>query len=293
MGNNPASIDISTGVVYLNREMWQQLNDYEKAIILLHEEGHYTGKTLDEVRADIYMIDKYLAGANTPQKRQELIRTIFKIVPDDRRKIEFVKNLFEYDAAGGNKRSAKMVQAIQEYGEANFAAAAVTILNAAIELTKIGLQIWQAEKNKQYYWNNYSEQKKNQIISTAADAAIVNRFLKSGGDLAQTKMAAQLGTGDPKGLYYDTFLIVAAGTKFRPEEFNNAQTLTAEAASQIWWSKQGYNTGTWMLNKVNQKQNALQAQWENLSFASKVRYSTTYKLYLALFVVACIVIWKM
>ena len=54
MGNNPASVNIRTGVITLNRDMWEQLTDYEKAIILLHEEGHYINNTLDEIKADIF-----------------------------------------------------------------------------------------------------------------------------------------------------------------------------------------------------------------------------------------------
>lgn len=293
MGNNPASVDISTGVVYLNPEMWQQLNDYEKAIILLHEEGHYLNKTLDEVRADIYMINKYLADADTPQKRQELIRTIFKIVPDDRRKVEFVKNLFQYDAAGGNKRSARMVQAIEEYGEANFVAETVAIVNAAVELTNIGLQIWAAEKDKKNYWNNFSKERKREIIEMGARTAISNRFLKSGGNFSSLLVAARKPPSDPQSLWYDAFLIIAAGVRFRPEEFNNAQQISAESASMIWWGKQGYNLNTWMVAKCNEMKKQLKTEWENLSFFEKVKYSNTYKLYVGLFLVACIVVWKM
>ena len=53
-------VNIATGKVYINRKKWEKLNEFEKAIVLLHEEGHYKNKTVDEIKADCYAVDKYL-----------------------------------------------------------------------------------------------------------------------------------------------------------------------------------------------------------------------------------------
>lgn len=304
MGHNPASVDIRNGIVYINREMWQKLNDHERAIILLHEEGHFKGKTLDEVKADIYTIDKYLQDADTPQRRRELLTTIFKIVPDEQRKLIFVKNLFQYDAVNTKNRSSeRAVQAINEY-TANFASETLFILDGATKLLNVGLQFWATVKDKKSYWRSYLAQKKENIINSAADAAITNRFLKSGGDIGATFAAATRGRGDTKGLWYDTFLIVAAGTKFDNDEFNiktvkgpdgktyPERRITASEGSAIWWNKQGYGE-KWMYDRVKHNQKQLQETWDSMSFFSKVQNSTRYKLYLLAFAVACFVVWKM
>ena len=120
MGTNPAMVNIETGVVYVNQDIWDEFTPIEKAIILLHEEGHYKNHTLDEIKADCYLIEKYLCKANNPKRRADLLNCIFKIVPDDERKIEFVRNLMQYDSTANNNRcSERLYKALSERKTAN------------------------------------------------------------------------------------------------------------------------------------------------------------------------------
>lgn len=293
MGSNPASVNIRTGVVSLNRDIWDKLTDYEKAIILLHEEGHYRLKTLDEIRADIYSIDKYLSDADTPEKRRQLLNTVFKIVPDEERRVQFVKNLLQYDeVANANPRSTAMLQAINDY-EAGFAVGtALAITDTVLKVVSYGISFWQQVKNKETFWKDYPKEKKEQLIEAAGRAAIDAKYLSTGNDYGAVKAAAALPASDKNSLWCDAFTIIAAGAKFDPKEFDNRQSLTVGQASGIWWSKQGYGAN-WMSDWVDYRRQPMQEVWDSMSFFEKVQVSNKYKFYLLAFVIAAIAVYKL
>lgn len=292
MGNNPASVDINNGIVYINKSMWDKLDDYEKVIILLHEEGHYKNKSVDEIKADCYMIGKYLSEADTPQRRQEITKTIFKIVPDQERKYLLCKHLLQYDAV--NRRCV----ASEQLGEAidgcmaNFTVGtAVAIANIGLKIFNTGLAFWKTQKDKKTYWRYYESTRKDEIIHAAAKAAITNKFLSSGGDYAATMAAAKMPYSDTNSLWADTFAIIASGVKFDPANFDNRSNLTVGEASAIFWNNSGYGF-QWMSDWVGYMKDELEEMWANMSFFGKVRYSTKYKLYLAGFAVLAFLVWK-
>lgn len=293
MGSNPASVNIRTGVVSLNRDIWDKLTDYEKAIILLHEEGHYRLKTLDEIRADIYSIDKYLSDADTPEKRRQLINTVFKIVPDEERRVQFVKNLLQYDeVANANPRSTAMLRAINDY-EAGFAVGtALAITDTVLKVVSYGISFWQQVKNKETFWKDYPPAKKEQLIEAAGRAAIDAKYLSTGNDYGAVKAAAALPASDKNSLWCDAFTIIAAGAKFNPKEFDNRQSLTVGQASGIWWSKQGYGAN-WMSDWVDYRRQPMQEVWDSMSFFEKVQVSNKYKFYLLAFVIAAFAVYKL
>lgn len=294
MGNNPASVNIRKGVVYINRDMWTRLTPYERAIILLHEEGHYRNKSIDEIQADIYAINAYLAEANTPKKRAELLNTIFKIVPDDKRKVEFIKNLMQYESVARNTpHSVAMYKTLSEYSnnKANFVSEAVAITGTAIKLISVGVDFWQKQKDKATYWRSYKPERKDAIIHAAAKAAITNKFLSTGGDYAATMAAAKMPYSDTNSLWADTFAIIASGVKFDPANFDNRSNLTVGEASAIFWNNSGYGF-QWMSDWVGYMKEELEEIWEGMTFFERVRYSTKYKLYIVCFLAAVFLILK-
>lgn len=308
MGSNPATVNIETGEVYVNQDIWDEFTPTEKAIILLHEEGHYANHTLDEIKADCYLIEKYLCKANNPKRRAELLNTIFKIVPDDERKIEFVRNLMQYDSTANNNRcSERLYKALSERKTANADGASsdtdgknnkkfgvtevLVITETALNLIGIGVDFWQRYKDRETYWRGYDNDKKGEIIAAAAVAAIDAKYLATGNDYGAVLAAAQLPASNKKSLWCDTFSIIAQGVKFDTAEFDNKQGLTVAQYSAIFWSKQGYQSH-WMSDWVKNRREPMQQVWDNMSFFEKVRASNKYKLYVAAFLVAAFLIWK-
>lgn len=321
MGSNPATVNIETGEVYVNKDIWDEFTPTEKAIILLHEEGHYANHTLDEIKADCYLIEKYLCKANNPKRRADLLNCIFKIVPDDERKIEFVRNLMQYDSTANNNRcSERLYKALSERKTANADGGAssdtggentsssssdtdgennkklgvteiIMIGETALNLISIGVDFWQRWKNRETYWRGYDNDKKGEIIAAAAVAAIDAKYLATGNDYGAVLAAAQLPASDKKSLWCDTFSIIAQGVKFDTADFDNKQGLTVAQYSAIFWSKQGYQSH-WMSDWVKNRREPMQQVWDNMSFWAKVKASNKYKLYVAAFLVAAFLIWK-
>lgn len=309
MGTNPAMVNIETGVVYVNQDIWNKFTPIEKAIILLHEEGHYKNHTLDEIKADCYLIEKYLCKANNPKRRAELLNTIFKVVPDDERKIEFVRNLMQYDStANSNRCSERLYKALSERKTANAdgnsasdkggeinkkfgVTEALAITEMALNLVTIGIDFWQRWKDHETYWRGYDSDKKGEIIAAAAVAAVDAKYLSTGNDYGAVLAAAQLPASDKNSLWCDTFVIIASGVKFDTAEFDNKQGLTAAQYSAIFWSKQGYQSH-WLADWVKNRREPMQQVWDNMSFLEKVKVSNKYKIYVAAFLVAAFLIWK-
>lgn len=306
MGNNPATVNIETGVVYINKPLWNKLSDYEKAIILLHEEGHYANKSLDEIKADCYAISQFLKDGDTPTKRQQLKKTIFGVVPNDeeniQRKIAFVRNLLQYDStANGNENSKNCLlfldNSYPQGNTANVVGTALGVLSVVSTGLKIGTQIAafiKGNKNRTKYWHELDSTTKDRYIADAANSVIAEAFYREGGNFGMLQTLAQLPLSDSRSLACKTFEVLAQTVPMAPREFNGATQVTAAQGASIFWSKQGFTGGIqkWMLNKVNSMQKQLESSWESLSFFDKVAYSTRYKIYVAAFLLLVFIVWR-
>ena len=306
MGNNPATVNIETGVVYINKPLWNKLSDYEKAIILLHEEGHYANKSLDEIKADCYAISQYLKDGDTPTKRQQLKKTIFGVVPNDeeniQRKIAFVRNLLQYDStANGNENSKNCLlfldNSYPQGNTANVVGTALGVLSVVSTGLKIGTQIAafiKGNKDRTKYWHELDSTTKDRYIADAANAVIAEAFYREGGNFGAVQALAQLPASDSRSLACKTFEVLAQTVPMAPREFNGTTQVTAAQGASIFWSKQGFTGGIqkWMLNKVNSMQKQLERSWESLSFFDKVAYSTRYKIYVAVFLLLVFIVWR-
>jgi hypothetical protein len=51
---------ISEGLILVNRNVFSQLNKYERTFVLLHEAGHIELETADECKADAYAYSEYV-----------------------------------------------------------------------------------------------------------------------------------------------------------------------------------------------------------------------------------------
>jgi len=56
----PARAWFNTGVIELNPRVWASLNADERRVILLHEMGHITTQSHDEILADTYAMNRFL-----------------------------------------------------------------------------------------------------------------------------------------------------------------------------------------------------------------------------------------
>ena len=77
LGKCPAAVDMDTGIIEINQDVWDKYTQAEQAFIVAHEEGHYVIPTDDETEADIYALRK-VAG-QFPRSLAQSLNTLFKV----------------------------------------------------------------------------------------------------------------------------------------------------------------------------------------------------------------------
>jgi hypothetical protein len=89
LGNSPAAVNPSTGILYINPLIWPRLSEDEKDQIIFHELGHLKGYTTNEMKADEIAHQLYTSGKEG--KKRSLKSTVYllqKILPSNHPRIE-------------------------------------------------------------------------------------------------------------------------------------------------------------------------------------------------------------
>lgn len=101
LGNCPAAVDMSTGVIDINRSVWDRYDSFEKGFILMHEVGHYILDTDSEYEADAYALRRVYRTA--PRSLKRSLQTLMKIkVIDPNRLDALYREALTLDAEDGN-----------------------------------------------------------------------------------------------------------------------------------------------------------------------------------------------
>jgi len=62
LGNTPARVNRKTGTIFLNSDTWNNYTDFEKKLIILHEQAHYLLQTKNEQEADAYAVQQFIGS---------------------------------------------------------------------------------------------------------------------------------------------------------------------------------------------------------------------------------------
>ena len=294
---SPAMVNIETGEIFINKDKWKHLNEYEKAIILLHEQGHYANKTIDEIKADCYAVDRYLSQADTPQRRAEIVRTIFCNVnntPDNLlRKANLIEYLLHWEEKANESEPAKRLgEALYKDCYAYWVGTAITIIGGAIKLGVSAYNLYQTWKNRTKFFDDYSESERKDLVNQVVTAVIYDEFLACGGNLTELYAKASLGANDPNGIAYKAFLTINQIVPISPAWFENSPQISAEQGSVLFWQKAGYSVPSWFQSKVDDLSEELSYYWQSLSLIDKIKYSNTYKVYAIIYIVILILLWQ-
>ena len=112
LGTCPAAIDMQTGVVTVNRSVWDTYNNFERNFVLWHELGHYNLQTDSEYEADAYALRHVYKTA--PRSLKRSLQTLLKIrVVDMGRLNALYKVALELDARDGNQNAASELERIE------------------------------------------------------------------------------------------------------------------------------------------------------------------------------------
>lgn len=105
LGSCPASVDMRTGVVSINRDVWDRYDQFERNFVLMHEIGHFVLDTDSEYEADAYALRNVYKTA--PRSLKRSLQTLCKIrVVDPTRLNRLYEEALRLDAADGNYAAA-------------------------------------------------------------------------------------------------------------------------------------------------------------------------------------------
>lgn len=300
LNGNPAIVNIETGEVFINKSIWENLSDYEKVLVLLHEKGHYKNKSIDEIKADAYMVDKYLQECDTPTRRYQIVKTIFGNVGNDKdnilRKIKLVEYLLDWEEKRQiQPESQRLKSVLQDTGfYASFdPMTIVSIVGSVINLGLKGYSLWQQYNNRTEYWDDLDSSTQKDILTSAVQTVIQQEYFSCGGNFNKLLTYARMSAGETNSIACKTFELIARTVPIDSRIFGGNTQISLSSASQIWWSEQKkYSLPNWIVSQCEKMQNELENTWNSLSFYDKVMYSTEYKIYVIIFIVALILIWK-
>lgn len=101
LGRCPAAIDMTTGVISINRSVWDRFDNFEKAFVIYHELGHYNLDTDNEYEADAYALHHVYKTA--PRSLKRALRALVKCnIVDHARLDALYQEALKLDAEDGN-----------------------------------------------------------------------------------------------------------------------------------------------------------------------------------------------
>lgn len=111
---NPASIDISTGVITINCDIWPKLSPVQRKLLILHEKAHFVLQTqYDEIACDRWALQKFVGSEKgSIDKAINAYRgLLYKDYISIERKVQILKSIMEIDAKRfGNKRAEALLK---------------------------------------------------------------------------------------------------------------------------------------------------------------------------------------
>ena len=90
MGNNPASVEMDSRDLILNRDRFPTLPNFTKKFIIEHEKGHLNYDTDSEQLADEYALQSLYKSEKKSLKKS--IKALVDILPEDDQRIETLYN---------------------------------------------------------------------------------------------------------------------------------------------------------------------------------------------------------
>lgn len=103
--NCPAEVDMVTGDIYINTDVWDGYTEAEKRFIIGHESGHYALQTGSEQEADAYALEQNFGQIRDSLRSSFTALDKADVENEERWNSLYIKAL-EIDARNGNTRAA-------------------------------------------------------------------------------------------------------------------------------------------------------------------------------------------
>ncbi|GHU85346.1 hypothetical protein FACS1894153_0380 [Bacteroidia bacterium] len=159
MGTNPASINLGTGIITINKDVWQQFSDVQKKLIYLHELAHYRLNTVDdEIACDKWAIEQY-AGSEKKSLRKAVNAYASLLdkdyIPEERKRHILISCLTIDHEKFGNKQALALLKEIQSKDEKK--AKIVGVDDAAIISAIVAVAGLAIQAGNNFIWSKKNE----------------------------------------------------------------------------------------------------------------------------------------
>jgi hypothetical protein len=114
MDDNPASVEMHSGNIILNKDVFPKYSKFTQQFIIEHEKGHYLLPTDSEETADFYALKKVYK--TTGKSLKKTMKAITDFLPESNpRVLKIYKHCLELDAKdNGNKKAEKELENLKE-----------------------------------------------------------------------------------------------------------------------------------------------------------------------------------
>jgi Zn-dependent peptidase ImmA (M78 family) len=79
MGKSVATVDLKTGVVYLNANIFPRLPEDFQQFILLHEAGHLAHNNQDDLSADKWAYQQFVKSGYQPHRAADALLSVLDV----------------------------------------------------------------------------------------------------------------------------------------------------------------------------------------------------------------------
>ncbi|HPX58983.1 MAG TPA: hypothetical protein PLL02_00965 [Bacteroidales bacterium] len=116
IGHSPAAVNMLTGVVYVNADLWNKFTDFEKKFFLAHEEGHFVLQTNSEFEADLYALKKVYKSERKSLKKSLKALAKVDLISDERLERLYLEILKIDSELNNNKKAKQEIMKIKQTG---------------------------------------------------------------------------------------------------------------------------------------------------------------------------------
>ena len=143
IGETPAAVSQSEGIIYINPLMYNRLTPFQKKFVILHEMGHYYLNTRNEIMADAYAFS-VLAGTEF-QSLKKSVATIDSTLLDSNstkaKRLHAMKTLvLQWDYNNGNTAVKEELDLMQDMIPFTFKVFGVELFKTDSAKEKLRLQ---------------------------------------------------------------------------------------------------------------------------------------------------------
>ncbi len=141
---NPARSYLGHGLIEINKSVFDRLTPYQRKYVLLHELGHLSNNSKDEVAADRYALDRM--ALKEPYSLINYVDAVDRIALSKKRKKQARIDVLQIAAENGSREAQELLGMVNAEGSQESATTIPTWIWAALTVLIILIIVYYAKK---------------------------------------------------------------------------------------------------------------------------------------------------